>query len=296
MAAAAGDDAAPAAACARPAAALPAPWRELAESYGVIPAPAPRNDADAAAAAAAAEARLLWPSNVVALDAVAFACGRVARGGGLDGHAHDARELARCRALAARAQTLLAGTVVGRGDEGDHPWLAFCAPALLDGAAAPLAAAAAAAAGAGAIAAAADAGEGAAPPLVLVSEAELRRACGGALAPRLHFTSSALPQEAARYARELAEADHGGGAGGLANAAAAFSSLARFLAGELDGAEEGGEGEGEDEDEAAGLQRGSATYLRPIDRHGCGAVFPHFAVARTGAGSLVGVVGATVYT
>jgi hypothetical protein len=275
MAAAAGD-AAPPAACARLVAALPAPWRELAESYGVVAAPAPGDNADADAA----EARLLWPNNVVALDAAAFACGRLARGGGLDGHSPDARELERCRALAARAQTLLAGTVVGRGDESDHPWLAVCAPALLGGAAA------------GAIAAAADAGEGAAPLLVLVSEAELRRACGGALAPGLHFASSALPQEAARYARELAEADRAGGAGGLANAAAAFSSLARVLAGELDGAEEGEEGE----DEAAGLQRGSATYLRPLDCHGCGAVFPHFAVARTGAGSLVGVVGATVYT
>jgi hypothetical protein len=285
MAAAAGD-AAPPAACARLVAALPAPWRELAESYGVVAAPAPGDNADADAA----EARLLWPNNVVALDAAAFACGRLARGGGLDGHAHDARELERCRALAARAQTLLAGTVVGRGDESDHPWLALCAPALLGGAAAPPAAAGANAAAAAAVA---DAG---AAPLLLVSEAELRRACGGALAPGLRFASSALPQEAARCARELAEADHGGGAGGLANAAAAFSSLARFLAGELDGAEEGGEGEGEDEDEAAGLQRGSATYLRPLDRHGCGAVFPHFAVARTGAGSLVGVVGATVYT
>ena len=270
-----------AAPCARLDGPLPAPWRELSEAYGVE-APA---GADAAAR--------LWPNNGIALDAVAFACGRVARGDDAGGdHAHDAHELARCRALAARAQTLLAGTVVGRGDESDHAWLAFCAPALLGDDEAPAAAeAAAAAAAADAAVAAAENGAGAAAnasdAALLVSEAELRRACGGALCATLRFERAALPQAAEQHARRLAEeAEHDGGGGGHANAAAAFCSLARLLA-----CDEGG-GEGE----AAGLQRGSATFFRAHDRAGSGCVYPHFAVARTAAGSVVGVVGATVWT
>jgi hypothetical protein len=114
---------------------------------------------------------------------------------------------------------------------------------------------------AGAAAAAADGG-------ALVTGAELLTAACGALWPSLGFSS----QPAAGVAAEL-DAREGEEA---TNEGAAWRAAAAAL-------------------EGGGAR--AATYLRPVEAGGAGpAVWPHFLLARTPAGSLAGVIGATVWT
>ena len=201
-----------------------------------------------------------WTHNAVSADALVFACGRLASaaggGGAAHAHAHVAGDEAACAALAEAAAAALAGSRVGRGDEGDHAWLPFTAPALL------------AAAGAGAGAAA---GGG-------VTEEELRAALGGALcpAPALRLVPVRLAAALDEWMADLAAGDEGADPNRLEDALAPLRALrANFLA--------GGE-------ESATYIRPAEGGRR------CGAVLPHFLLRRTAAGGLAGVVGFTVYT
>ena len=108
------------------------------------------------------------------------------------------------------------------------------------------------------------------PPRGLVSGEELLSAACGALWPELAF---APPRPAAEVAAEL-DAREGEEA---TNEGAAWRAAAAAL-------------------EAAGAR--GAAYLRPVERGGGfgPSVWPHFLLARTPTGSLVGAVGATVWT
>lgn len=101
-----------------------------------------------------------------------------------------------------------------------------------------------------------------------ISGEELLAAACGALWPALVFSPRPLAEVAAELdAREGEEATNEG---------AAWRAAAAAL-------------------EAAGARGGA--YLRPVERGGFGpSVMPHFLLARTPAGSLVGAVGATVWT
>ena len=237
---------------------LRGPWLELTASYGVDARDDVQEDGR-------------WTHNALCADAVIFECGRLASAadGGNVAHEHAVGDEAACAALAGAAAAALAGTYVGNGDEGDHAWLAFAAPALaaegaVDGAAAD--------AGAGIIAGA-GAGGG------CVTEAELRAALGGALcpAPALRLVPRPLAAALDDWQAELAAGDEGADQNRLEDAIAPLQALrAAFLAG--DGA-------------------ASATYIRPAEgARRCGAVLPHFILRRTAAGGLAGVSGFTVYT
>jgi hypothetical protein len=220
---------------------LPAdsPWQELCRTYGVDNRGSPQDDPQ-------------WQRNALALGAVQFACGRLACAGGAGAHDHAPGDAEACAALADAAAAALAGTRVGRGDEGDHEWRRFVAPAL----------------------------EAGPPPAAgTVTEAELRAALGGALcpAPALRMVLQPLAATLDAWERDFADGDEGADANTLADAVAPLRAARDvFLAG--DG-------------------RASAAYARPAEGgRTCGAVVPHFLVARTAAGGLAGVCGFTVYT
>ena len=185
-----------------------------------------------------------WPRNCLALDAQAMQCGRLMStsvAAPLHGHAPGAS--AQCAALAASMAARLQGLLVGRGDESDHDWFAFSAPAL---------------AGAGAAA-----GEG------LVTEEELRAACGGALSPHVRFKCTSLEAEVAvcRAAEEPQA--------GEADALQALCALAQ----------------------GAGAA-GTLTFFRPVEPRGIGlppSVYAFFILCRPEAG-LSGVAGFAVWT
>jgi len=215
------------------------------------------------------DAALPFVNNNVARDAVAFPCGRIASAAAAAPHAHAAGEAERCGAIAARAEAALAGLYVGLGDEGDHRWRAFSAPALLGGH------------GGG------DAGGAVGG---LVTPAELRAALGGALVPGLEFRAVPLADALADFARRReTEVDPAREPNRVAGEGECFGAFERAL---------GGGGVGNNVAAAAGFEHGSQTYLRPLDVRvaGGGCVFPHFLVARTLGGSLVGVLGSTVWT
>ena len=189
-----------------------------------------------------------WPHNVLALDAQALHCGRLASASAsvcvaapLRGHAPGAP--AQCAALAASMAARLQGLLVRRGDESDHAWFAFSAPAL---------AGAAAALGGG-----------------LVTEEELRAACGGALSPHVRFKCSSLEAEVAAC-RAAGEPQ-----AGEADALQALCALAQ----------------------GAGAA-GTLTFFRPVEPHGIGlppSVYAFFILCRLEAG-LCGVAGFAVWT
>lgn len=220
---------------------LPAdsPWRELSETYGVDNRGSPQDDAQ-------------WQHNALALGAVQFACGRLACAGDAGAHDHVPGDAEACAALADAAAAALAGTRVGRGDEGDHEWQRFVAPALAAG-----------------------------PPVAAgcITEAELRAALGGALCPPPALRMVLQPLAAAMdsWERDFADGDEGADPNMLADAVAPLRAVREVLLGGDGGA--------------------SAAYARPADGgRTCGAVVPHFLVARTAAGGLAGVCGFTVYT
>jgi hypothetical protein len=139
-----------------------APWQEVMDSYG-IESEAPNSDPR-------------FPHNCVASDARVLACGRLQSASVVTSALpHAPSEVAACRAAAARIEALLADRYVSRGDEGDHRWRAFSAPALE--------------------------GERAAEA-ALVGEDELRSACGGALWPAVKYRCSPLAAEIARVREE----------------------------------------------------------------------------------------------
>jgi len=244
-------------ACSSAALPLHSPWLEIVEAYGVDA----RSPADAAADDAEAAGAARWTHNALASDVRQFACGRLASAAdaAAGAHSHAAGDAAACAALAAVAAAALAGAYVGRGDEGDHHWLPFVAPALAGAPAAVVGA---------------------------VREAELRAALGGALcpAPALRFAPQPLAEALRAWELELAAGDEGGDPNRLADALAPLRALRQTFLAAGGG---GGGGGGED----------SATYLRPAEgERRCGAVLPHFILQRTRAGGLAGVVGFTVYT
>ena len=194
-----------------------------------------------------------WTNNSVASDAVAFACGRLAsprEAGYASEHLHDTVEARTCTELAAAAEERLRGAFTHRGDEGDHPWRAFAAPAIL-GAAAPAVVAG------------------------LVTAAEIAAAFGGALSPHQRFAISPMAAEVDRAEAEQRDGDANEGA----RVAEPFREVMRLFAEHADAA-----------------VRSSATYARPIEDRKCGCVYTHYFVARTSAGSIVGVSGHTVWT
>ena len=222
-----------------PAPDLLAPWAEVTESHGALdetPNADPR-----------------WPHNSFATDTALRACGRPCSSSvNAPAREHAPGDAARCAAAARAMAQALAGLYVQRGDEGDHAWFAFAAPGLLP----------------------AEGGGGPAPPALeaLVTEAELRAACGGALSPRIAYTSSALAEEvAAVRAREEPQA---GEAEALEGLLAAPPPQA------------GGVG-------------ASVTLLRPREPGGPGlppSVYTFFLLRRTVGGGLCGVAGHAVWT
>jgi len=147
--------------------ALLAPWLEVMDSYGVEDGGLGPN----------ADPR--WPRNVLATDAVLRACGRPCSASVVaPALPHAPGDAAACAAAAAAMAAALAGLYVRRGDEGDHAWFAFSAPALAGAAEPP-------------------------PPLdALVLQDELRAACGGALSPHIAYRSTALAEELAAVRAE----------------------------------------------------------------------------------------------
>ena len=142
---------------------LLAPWREVMEAHALDGGLGPNADPR-------------WPHNTLATDALVRACGRPCSASvNAPALAHAPGDAARCAAAAAAMAAALAGLYVRRGDEGDHAWFAFCAPALLSSEPPP----------------ALDA---------LVQQEELRAACGGALSPHIAYRSTALAAEAADVA------------------------------------------------------------------------------------------------
>jgi hypothetical protein len=193
-------------------------WEEAADTYGFD------------SAEPAADSR--WLRNAVSLNYVVFSCGRLSSG--TDNHPpHEPGEAERCVELAQRCAAALSGVYVQRGDESDHRFEPFSAPA---------------AAGA---------------PWARVDEGALSAACGGALCPQLRFEATPL-------------ADY---LDGCEEDVEAYRSLAALF-------------------EAEGCRQ--ATSFRPLElREGnlrLTCVYPHFIVALTPGGSLVGVFGLTVWT
>lgn len=173
-----------------------------------------------------------WLRNAVAADYVVLSCGQLSSG--TDNHPpHEPGEAERCVELAQSCAAALSGVYVQRGDESDHCFEPFSAPA---------------AAGA---------------PWARVDEGALSAACGGALCPQLRFEATPL----ADYLDGCEEDEE------------AYRSLAALF-------------------EAEGCSQ--ATCFRPLElsegdlRLTC--VYPHFIVALTPGGSLVGVFGLTVWT
>lgn len=150
----------------------------------------PRDDRPLAALAGAMERREEGPNddrafanNAVAADAIAYACGRIARPDAED-HSHDdEEEAARCNELSRELAAELAGFWVGGlvGDEGGARWTPFCAPITT---------------------------EEEIP--AVIDAAYLREVTGGALYPLLPFAVSSL--DAALAARTAENGDEGGGA------------------------------------------------------------------------------------
>jgi hypothetical protein len=215
--------------------ALLAPWREVMETYGVEdagegPNPDPR-----------------WPHNALALDAALKACGRpYSASVSAPAHAHAPGDAERCAAAARAMAEALAGLYVQRGDEGDHAWFAFSSPALVEG----------------------GGGGGGGDKGGLVTQEELRAACGGALSPRIAYRSRSLQEEVAEL-RGRAEPQ-----GGEAEALEAL--LAAPLA------------------EGVGAE---VTLLRPVEPGGGQpSVYTFFLLRRTASGGLCGVAGHAVWT
>jgi len=174
---------------------LDSPWLEICETYGADNRASPQDDGQ-------------WTHNALARGAVEFACGRVARAGDAGAHEHADGDAAACAALADAAAAALAGTRVGHGDEGDHEWRRFVAPALA---------------------------AGPAPPAGCVTEAELRAALGGALcpAPALRLVLQPLAAALDAWERDLADGDEGADANRLADAVAPLRAVrAALLAGD----------------------------------------------------------------
>ena len=141
----------------------------------------------------------------------------------------------------------LAGLCVQRGDEGDHAWFPFASPALL----------------------LPGGGGGGLQQGGLVTQEELRAACGGALSPRIAHRSSSLAEElAAVRGREEPQ-------GGEAEVLEAL--LAAPLA------------------EGVGAE---VSFLRPVEPGGAGqpSVYTFFMLRRTASGGLCGVAGHAVWT
>lgn len=254
-------------------------WRELSDDYG-------EGGDD------------LWPHNTVARDVREYACGAVGRGDAP--HLHDASEAVACRNLAAAAESALVGAYVMRGDEGDHSWRAFSAPAVVGDAAVELASRLSRVGVSDGVTPAggavpAPAGEQPAPPATaLVTSLEVHAACGGAINPRLLFEPRALRGFVDDSMTERRERC-GAGEEEVAVELARYRALEELLSAEGDGAS-GSAGAAGDAGRPR-LHAASATYLRPVEsREVRGCVFPHFIVARTMSGSLVGVVGNTVWT
>jgi hypothetical protein len=223
-----------------PAPALLAPWAEVMETHGI------------AADESAPNTDPRWPHNAFATDAVLRACGRPCSSSvNAPAHEHAPGDAPRCTAAARAMAAALEGLYVQRGDEGDHAWFAFASPGLL--------------------LPAEGGGQGGGALESLVTEAELRAACGGALSPRIAYTSSTLAEEvAAVRAREEPQAGE----------AAALEALLAAPP------------------QAEGLGAG-VTFLRPREPGGPGllpSVYTFFLLRRTVGGGLCGVAGHAVWT
>jgi hypothetical protein len=109
----------------------------------------------------------------------------------------------------------------------------------------------------------------------LVTAAEIAAAFGGALSPRQRFAVSPMAVEVDRAEAEQRDGDANEGA----RIAEPFREVLRLFAEHADAA-----------------VRSSASYARPLEDRKCGCVYTHFFVARTSAGSIVGVCGNTVWT
>lgn len=167
------------------------PWREAADTYGLTLQEAVawntdgnRNNNNNVASTHNADAR--WVRNAVAADVVGCTCGAV---GSASTWAplHCAKEAALCRAIADECVAALAGVDVRRGDESDHPWCAFVAPAT----------------------------PGA--PWTALDVHTLREAMGGSLCPQLEFKTAPLGDYLAEYRASVArDGEDDGGAGNRA--------------------------------------------------------------------------------
>ena len=188
-----------------------------------------------------------WTNNTVSETSVKRECGRIY--GSLENserQSHVFGEIKACTEAAFAAEEALKDIYVWRGDEGDHKWISFCSPLLEHEAVGGNAN---------------DTG-----PLAVES---LKRACGGALWPKLNFSSSEVAAEILRLESRDGEE---GNDGQVVAWSAAVSALC-----------------------AHGVSR--LTYFRPIEDHDCpGCVFPHFIVGITRGGSITGVCGLTVWT
>jgi hypothetical protein len=202
----------------------------------------------------------------VAAGSVALACGRLSLPSSCfaPGRSHAKAEVQLCKAAAAAAAAAAAEAdiPVGCGDEGDHYWQAFCAPAFVEEEAA-----AAAAAGGGA--------KAKRPPVP--TEEALHAAFGGALLPELKFKVEPLQRRVQELIAEGQEEEEGAG-----NSNAKAEQMLAI--------------------EAALKNAGvsSISFFRALEgrdrgeRGGC--VFPLFVLGCTAAGSLCGVAGLTVWT
>jgi hypothetical protein len=181
-----------------------------------------------------------WFWNSIAADAVGYSCGRIGSARDERPHRHRSSEVKLCHDVARRCAEILEDCLVPFGDEGDHPWFPFAAPAILDEAI----------------------------PGRLTFDV-LQRACGGALYPDLAPSFQPLRkiiEEVAGQGREKEELS-------------AYSELVAYL--------------------EKHRELRLPTYIRP--REDCSgdnpaSVVPHFFVALTKNGSLVGVAGLTVWT
>ena len=229
--------------------------------------------------------------NSIATDAYGYDCGLMAsrsRGGDLSLHRHDTDDLELCRSVAANAEGILKGINVGHGDEGDHPWVAFIAPAIVkDGVV----------------------GGGVSGPRdgTVVSWAALVAAMHGALWPS--FGDPLISSETAVGT----DVNHPSvGASRSAGTAEPLTTAVSRLREDITAAESRGEADDASaRAELAALESllryftastglSAPTYLRPSSgdyaQDNGMPVVPHFLVCETGRGSIVGVSGLTVWT
>jgi hypothetical protein len=198
-----------------------------------------------------------WGNNAIASDAFLFACGRLSRPDQPAEHAHDPDELALCTELSIAITEVLAGAAPVGSDEGSHTFFPFAAPAL----ASPTESVKARGREGG-----------------LVTIAELQAACGGALVPDLRFDITSIDGMLEKRAQRVA--DHYMDAEESSSQVAPFQRLSEWVRAQ------------------DGTARASATYFFPWSNNAglVLSVFPHFAVCRTGAGSIVGAASMSVWT